>query len=55
MILKTSMQATENTEDTEMLRVTHIFHVHPMDKISISDNPSFLSVDSVFSVAIFFS
>ena len=46
-----AVQATEITEDTEKARVSHVFHVHLMGKVVINDNPLFLSVNSVFSVA----
>jgi len=51
LTLKTAIQATEITEDTEMMRVPHIFHVHLMGEIAINGNQLFFSVNSVFSVA----
>ena len=34
-----------------MMRVSHIFNVHPMGEGAINNNPLFFSVNSVFSVA----
>jgi len=50
MILKTAIQATEITEDTEMKRVSHVFSVRLMGEVNIYGTPIF-SVNSVFSVA----
>ena len=36
------MQATEITEDTEMKRVPHIFHIRLIDGIAINGNQLFL-------------
>jgi hypothetical protein len=40
--LKTAIQATEITEDTEMKRVSHVFPAHLMGEANIYGNPLFL-------------
>ena len=39
--LKTAVQATEITEDTENVRIPHVFHIHLMGEVAINDNPWF--------------
>jgi hypothetical protein len=39
--LKTVIQATEITEDTEMKRVSHVFPAHPIGETNIYGNPLF--------------
>jgi len=51
MILKTAIQATEVTEDTEMKRVSHVFPAHLIGEAIFSATHCFYSVLSVFSVA----
>jgi hypothetical protein len=53
MTLKTSIIATEITEDTEMKRGPQIFHAHLTAEVAINGNQLFFSVNSVFSVASF--
>jgi hypothetical protein len=49
--LKTTMPATESTEDTEMKRVPAIVPVHLMKEQYLCQPICFFSVNSVFSVA----
>ena len=51
MKLKTAIQATEDTEDTEMKRISHVFSICPMGEANIYGKPFFPSMNSVFSVA----
>jgi hypothetical protein len=48
---KTIIQATENTEGTEMKLVPHTFYIHSKGGVKIYDNNFVFSVNSVFSVA----
>ena len=51
MNLKAVVQATEITEDTEMMRAPHFFNVYPMGERIIDGNLLFFSVNSVSFVA----
>jgi hypothetical protein len=51
MNLKTTIQATEITEDTEMKRILQFSPIHLIGEDNVYAISSFSSVNSVFSVA----